>query len=57
MEVCSVRRGYQLGVDREKETGARKSNSGCKNEARACAVEKVPDGWVCESEGETELER
>lgn len=52
-----MRRGYQLGVDREKETGARKSNSGCKNEARACAVEKVPDGWVCESEGETELER
>lgn len=56
MDVWSVRRGNQVGVDGEEETSACESDGGSKDKAGACAVEEVPDSWICEGEGKTELE-
>ena len=49
-------RWYQVRVDGQKKSSAGQGNSGGEDEARAGAVEEVPDGWVGKSEGETELE-
>ena len=55
MDVGGVRRGYQVRIDREKKTSTCESDGGGEDEAGAGAVEKVPDSWVCKSEGEAEL--
>ena len=56
MHSRGMRRGYQVRVDRQKQSSAGESDGGGEDEARAGAVEEVPDGWVGEGEGETELE-
>ena len=55
VDVGGVRRGYQVRIDREKKTSTCESDGGGEDEAGAGAVEKVPDSWVCKSEGEAEL--
>lgn len=52
-----MRRWNQVWVDGKKKTCAGESDGGSEDEAGPCAVEEVPDGWVCEGEGEAELER
>jgi hypothetical protein len=56
VDAGGVGRGYQVRVDGEKESSSCESDGGGEDEAGAGAVEKVPDSWVCESEGEAELE-
>jgi hypothetical protein len=56
VNVGWMRGRYQVWVDGEQETGACECDSGGEDEAGAGAVEEVPDGWVCEGEGEAELE-
>jgi hypothetical protein len=55
VDVCGVRRGYQVRVDGEKESGACEGDGGGEDKAGPGTVEEVPDSWVCESEGKAEL--
>jgi len=49
------RRRYEVRFDEQRHGGAGYGHGGREEEARRCAVEEVPDGWIRQGEGEGQL--